>query len=72
MLSPTDVAELAATAAPVLQLVLQRPLALLQAELVEGLAADLTIHKLQGGEGGFSKSEAALKSPASPSRSGLL
>lgn len=65
MLSPADVAELAAPAAPVLQLLLQRPLALLQAELVERLAADLAIHKLQG-EKGLSRSEAALGSHTRP------
>lgn len=48
VLSPTDMAELAATAAPVLQLVFLGPLALLQAEFVEGLTADLAIYKLQG------------------------
>lgn len=53
VLSPTDMAELAATAAPVLQLILLGPLALLQAELVEGLTADLAIYKLQGGRGRF-------------------
>lgn len=53
VLSPTDMAELAATAAPVLQLVFLGPLALLQAEFVEGLTADLAIYKLQGGRGRF-------------------
>lgn len=53
VLSPTDVAELAATAAPILQLVFMGPLTLLQAELVEGLTADLAIYKLQGGRGRF-------------------
>lgn len=50
MLPPTHVAEFAPAAAPVLQLVLQGALTLLQAEFVEGLTTHLAIHKLQGKE----------------------
>lgn len=46
MLPSTNVTELAAATTPVLQLVLQGALVLLQTKLVEGLTTDLAIHKL--------------------------
>lgn len=50
------VAEAAATAAPVLQLLLQGALCLLQTEQVEGFTAHLTVYKLyKGGRGQGSK-----------------
>lgn len=51
MLPSTNVTELAAATTPVLQLVLQGALVLLQTKLVEGLTTDLAIHKLGGKRG---------------------
>lgn len=63
MLPPTHMAELAATTAPVFQLVLQGALTVLQTELVERLTAHLAIHKLQG-KGQVSRSAASCSSCA--------
>ena len=49
--APTDMAELAAAAAPSVMMLGQGPLGLLQAEWVERVTADLAEHQLGWGDG---------------------